>query len=311
MKAIVYNKKYTPYKLRIEEVPQPTPKENEILVKVKSVSLNAADYRSMKMGIIPKHKIFGSAVSGTVLSVGELVAHFQPGQDVIGDLTDVGFGGLAEYVTADQKSFALKPADISHEDAATLPVAATTALKALRYKGQIRKGQHVLIVGSSGGVGTAAVQLASYFGAHVTAVCSTKNIKQALSLGAEKALGYTENNFMQDGTQYDLILGINGNYSLLGYRKKLKPQGTYVMVGGALSQVFKALIFGKLLSFGGKKIKTLAAKTDANDLAHVAQLVNEGHIKAVITKRYVLEQAPEAMYELSTGHTSGKVVVNL
>jgi len=311
MKAIIYNKKNTPFQLKQEEVPQPRPKGNEVLVKVFSVSLNAADYRSMKMGIIPKKKIFGSAISGIVVSVGEQVAHFQPGQEVIGDLSDTGFGGLAEFVAVHEKSFTLKPANISFEEAATLPVATTTALKALRDIGEISKGKSVLIVGSSGGVGTAAVQLTSYFGAHVTAVCSTNNTAQALSLGAEKVIDYTKKDFIKDSIRYDLVLGINGNYPLLGNKKILKPNGIYVMVGGALSQVFKALFFGWTLSFGGKKIKTLFAKSDAKDLAIVAQLLNEGKINAVISKRYSLEQAPEAMHELCNGRSSGKIVINL
>jgi len=191
MKAIVYDKKHTPYRLRLSKVEKPVPNDNEVLLEVVSTSLNAADYRSMKMGAIPKKKIFGSAVSGTIESVGKNIQYLKPGDEVIGDLSDFGFGGLAEFAAAPEKAFTHKPANTSFEDAVTLPVAATTALKALRDKGNIQAGKDVLIVGSSGGVGVYALQLAKYFGAKVTAVCSSKNIEQTTSLGADKVSEFT------------------------------------------------------------------------------------------------------------------------
>lgn len=311
MKAIVYDKKYLPYRLRLNEVEKPVPNDNQVLLKVVSVSLNAADYRSMKMGIIPKKKIFGSAVSGTIESVGKNIRNFKPGDEVIGDLTDFGFGGLAEFVVAPEKAFTHKLANTSFEDAATLPVAATTALKALRDKGNIQEGQNVLIVGSSGGVGISALQLAKYFGANVTAVCSTKNIEQTTSLGADKVIDYTKNDFTKGSTRYDLIVTINGNYPLLGYRRILNSKGVYVMVGGTLPQIFKSIFFGWLLSFGGKKMKTLSAKSSPEDLEYVAKLLDEGNIKAIIHKRYALDEAAEAMDYLSKGHSPGKVIINI
>jgi NADPH:quinone reductase-like Zn-dependent oxidoreductase len=192
----------------------------------------------------------------------------------------------------------------------TLPVAATTALKALR-KANILEGQDVLLVGSAGGVGTAALQLAKYFGARVTAVCSSKNMEQSTSLGADKVIDYTKNDFIKGSDRYDLILAINGNYPLLGYRRILKSKGIYVVVGGTLSQVFKSIFFGWLLSFGGKKMKTLFAKSDQKDLAYLVKLMDEGNFKAVIHKRYTLEQAAEAMDELSKGHCPSNVVINI
>lgn len=311
MKALVYDKKHSPYKLRLSVVEKPVPNDNEVLLKVVSVSLNAADYRSINMGIIPKNKIFGSAVSGTIESVGKNIQYLKPGDEVVGDLTDCGFGGLAEFAVAPEAAFAHKLAKTSFEDAATLPVAATTALKALRDKGNIQKGQHVLIVGSSGGVGLYALQLAKYFGAKVTAVCSTKNIEQTTLLGADNAIDYTRNDFTKGPIRYDLILAINGNYPLLGYRRILNSKGTYVMVGGTLAQVFKSLFFGWLLSFGGKKMKTLSAKADPEDLKFVEKLLNEGTIKAIIHKRYTLDKAAEAMDYLSKGHSPGKVIINI
>jgi len=311
MKAIVYDKKHSPYRLRLNEVKKPVPNDNEVLLKVVSVSLNAADYRSLKMGMIPKKKIFGSAVSGTIESIGKNIQHLKPGDAVVGDLTDSGFGGLAEFAVAPERAFTYKPANTSFEDSATLPVAATTALKALRDKGNIREGQNVLIVGSTGGVGIYALQLAKYFGAKVTAVCSTNNIEQTTSLGADEVIDYTKNDFTKGSVRYDLIVAVNGNYPLLAYRRILNSNGIYVMVGGKLAQIFKSIFFGWFLSFGGKKMKTLSAKPGPEDLEFVAKLLDEGNIKAIIHKRYTLDKAVEAMDYLSKGHSPGKVIINI
>lgn len=311
MKAIVFDKKQSPHKQRLENLKDPIPSDNEVLVKVVSVSINAADYRSIKMGMSPKKKMFGSAVSGVVELVGKNIQHFKPGDEVIGDLTDSGFGGLAEFVAAPEKAWAIKPANISFEDAAALPVAATTALQALRDKGNIQKGYNVLIVGSAGGVGTFAVQLAKYYGAIVTAVCSTKNIEQTLLLGAYKVIDYTKEDFTKFNNRYDLVLAINGNYPLFGYRRIMKSKGIYVMVGGALVQIIKSMLFGWFLSLGGKKMKVLPAKSDPEDLEFVAKLMDEGKIKAIIEKRYSFDNGVEAMTYLIKGHARGKLVVNL
>ncbi len=176
MKAVVYSKKSHPDRLVFCDVDKPVPNDNEVLIKVHSVSLNAADYRSMKMGLIPERKIFGADIAGTIESAGKNVTLFKPGDDVIGDLASFGFGGLAEYVTAPEKALVLKPKQVSFEEAATLPMAALTALQALRNKGGIREGHKVLIVGSAGGVGTYAVQLAKHFGADGIGVCSSVNV---------------------------------------------------------------------------------------------------------------------------------------
>jgi NADPH:quinone reductase-like Zn-dependent oxidoreductase len=188
MKAIVYNKKSYPDKLVYCDVDKPVPNDNEVLIKMHSVSLNAADYRSMKMGLIPKRKIFGADIAGRIESVGKNISLFKPGDEVMGDLASYGFGGLAEYVTAPERVLITKPDQVSFEEAATLPMAAMTALQALRDKGNIQKGHKVLIVGSAGGVGTFAVQLAKYFETEVTAICSSKNVQQTLSLGANKVI---------------------------------------------------------------------------------------------------------------------------
>ena len=311
MKAVVYSKKSNPDRLVFCDVDKPVPNDNEVMIKVHSVSLNAADYRSMKMGLIPERKIFGADIAGTIESAGKNVTSFKPGDEVMGDLASYGFGGLAEYVTAPEKALVLKPKQVSFEEAATLPMAALTALQALRNKGGIRAGHKVLIVGSAGGVGTYAVQLAKHFGAEVTGVCSSGNVKQTLSLGADHVIDYTKEHFTGNGMKYNIILGINGSYPLSAYRKALAENGTYVMVGGSLSQIFKSLVFGRLLSFGSRKMTSLAAKANQNDLELLAQLLEKGIIKPVIDRRITLDRAAEAMSYLKQGHSRGKVVVNI
>lgn len=221
MKAVVYNKKGLPDKLIYGDIEKPSPNDNEVLIKIYATSINAADYRSMRMGIIPKKKIFGADISGKVESVGKNIQKFKPDNEIVGQLSDCGFGGFAEYVVAPEKALVSKPANISFEEAAALPLAATTSLRALRNKGNIQKGQNVLIVGSSGGVGTFALQLAKYFGAVVTAVCSTKNMKQTSALGADYTIDYTQEDFTKSNRRYDLILAINGNYPLFAYKRIL------------------------------------------------------------------------------------------
>ena len=311
MKAVVYNRKSFPDKLVFCDIDKPVPNDNEVLIKVHAVSLNAADYRSMKMGLIPNRKIFGADIAGRIESVGKNISLFKPGDEVMGDLASYGFGGLAEYVTAPESAVIIKPNQISFEDGATLPMAAVTALQALRNGANIQKGQKVLIVGSSGGVGTFAIQLSKYFEAEVTGVCSSKNVQQTLSLGADYVIDYTKENFMKRGKHYNIILGINGNYPLLAYKKILTSNGTYVMVGGSLSQIFKSLLFGWMLSFGSKKMKSLAAKANKTDLELLATLLEKGKIKPVIDRRYSLDKAADAMNYLKQGHSTGKVVINI
>ena len=310
MKAILYDKKH-PDKLILRNIDTPTIKDDEVLIKVVTSSINAADYRSMKMGMIPKSKIFGSAVAGFIETVGNKVSKFKPGDEVIGDITGEGFGGLAEYVAAPEKVLTLKPANISFEDAASLPIAAITALQGLRDKGNIQKGQKVLIVGSGGGVGTFAVQLAKYYEAEVTAVCRTKNVEQSKQLGADNVIDYTKENFTKSNKKYDLILAINGNYSLLACKKRLNNNGKYVMIGGSMKQIFTALLLGKILSLGNKKILALSAKPIPEDLGFTAQLIEEGKLKSVIEKTYSLEETADAMKYLLQGHAKGKVIINI
>ena len=311
MKAIVYNKKAHPDKLVYCDVEKPVPNDNEVLVRIIVVSVNAADYRSMNMGLIPKKKIFGADIAGIVESAGKNIRQFKPGDEVIGEIADHGFGGFAEYALAPEKLLVHKPSKISFEDAAALPMAALTALQALRDKGNIQKGHQVLVIGSGGGVGTFAVQMAKYFGAKVTAVCSTKNVEQTKNLGADEVIDYKKENFIKRNKSYDLILAVNGNYPLLACKRILNPKGRYVMVGGALSQIFKAIIFGWVMSLGSKKMRFLAAKPKQKDLEFIVILASDGKIKPVIDKYYLLEKTAEEVRYLSEGHAGGKVVINV
>jgi 2-desacetyl-2-hydroxyethyl bacteriochlorophyllide A dehydrogenase len=311
MKAVVFKKKGSPEKLVYCDVDKPVPTDNEVLIKIHVASVNAADYRSMKMGIIPKKKIFGADISGCVESVGKNIRQFKPGDDVIGDLSDCGFGGFAEYAVAPEKALTLKPAKILFEEAAALPLAAITALQALSNKGNIQKGQKVLIAGSGGGVGTFAVQLAKYFGAEVTAVCSTKNVEIMYSLGADYVIDYTKEDFTKSNRYYDLILAVNGNSPLSDYKHILNPNGIYVMVGGTLLQIFKSILFGWMMSFGPKKMRSLAAKSNQKDLEFIVKLAENGKIKPVIDRRYSLYKVADALRYLGEGHAQGKVVINV
>jgi len=311
MKAIVYTKQKSPDVLQLIDVEKPSPNDNEVLVKIIAVSANAADYRSMKMGMIPKKKIFGADIAGRVEAVGKNIRQFKPGDEVIGDLSGCGFGGFAQYAVAPEKVMIFKPAKISFEEAAALPMAALTALQALRNKGNIQNGSKVLIVGSGGGVGTFAVQIAKYFDAEVTAVCGTKNVAQTVSLGADRVIDYTKENFTKSSRRYDIIIAVNGNNPLSSYKRILNPGGIYVMVGGALSQIFKSLLFGWLMSFGSKKMCSLAAKSNQKDLEFVVKLAAEGSIKPVIDRRYSLDETANAMNYLSEGHARGKVVIHV
>lgn len=311
MRAVVYDKSVIPDKLSFREVNKPVPNDDEVLVKIHSVAVNAADYRSLKMGMIPKTKIFGADIAGRVENVGKNITHFKVGDEVIGDLASYGFGGFAEYAIAPQKALVLKPANLSFDIAAALPMSTVTALQALRNKGNIQSGQSVLVHGGGGGVGTYAIQLAKYFGAEVTVVCGSKNVDQSKSLGADFVIDYSKEDFLNIDRKYDLILAVNGNRRLRDYKHTLKPGGKYVMIGGSMPQIIKSLLFGWLMSFGSRKITFLAAKPDQKDLAFLTALAAEGKIKPVIDSSYSLDKVTDAMRYISEGHASGKVVIEV
>jgi NADPH:quinone reductase-like Zn-dependent oxidoreductase len=231
---------------------------------------------------------------------------------VFGDLSACGNGGFAEYVSVPESALVLKPANLLFEAAAAVPMAAVTALQGLRDHGKIQPGQQVLINGASGGVGTYAVQLAKAFGAEVTAVCSTRNLDQARALGADHIIDYTQEDFTQNGRQYDLILAVNGYHPLSAYQRALTPKGTYVMAGGSMAQIFQAMLLGPRMSrSGGQKLGGVSAKPNQQDLAFMKELLEAGQVVPVIDRRYPLRETAEALRYLGQGHAPGKVVITV
>ena len=310
MKAVVYKKNVLPERLVYCDVDKPIPNDNEVLVKVIAASANAADYRSIKMGIIKDNRIIGSDIAGIVEAVGKDVKLYKYGDEVIGDLSGNGSGGFAEYAVALEKLLVHKPQEISFEDAAALPMAAVTALQALR-KGKVHEGHVVLIIGSSGGVGTFAIQLAKYFGASITAVCGPRHLEQTSSLGADRVIDYTKEDFTRSEVSYDIVVAVNGNYSLLACRRILNPNGSLITVGGALAQIVKSVLLGWAMSIGSRKIRLLAAQPNQKDLEFIVNLARDGKIRSIIDARFPLEKTADAMRYLSAGHAGGKVLINV
>ena len=318
MKAIVYTKYGSPDVLQLEDVEKPTPKDDEVLIKIHAASVNAYDWhfltadifliRLMGGGVLkPKNTLLGSDIAGRVEAVGINVKQFRPDDEVFGS---IGKGGFAEYACAAESRLALKPPNLSFEEAAAVPMAAITALLGLRDEGHIQAGQKVLINGASGGVGTFAVQIAKSFGAEVTAVCSTRNLDQARSIGADYIIDYTKENFTKNEQQYDLVFAANGYHTLSAYKRALTPQGIYIMAGGSMAQIFQSMFLGSLMSEkGGKKMGGVSAKIEQKDLVILEELVEAGKVTPVIDRRYPLSEAAEALRYLGEGHARGKVVI--
>lgn len=322
MKAIVNTKYGTPDVLEFKEVEKPAPKNDEVLIRVHAASLNYYDWHMLKADPFfirmisgffkPKNSILGADIAGRVEAVGRNVKQFQPGDEVFGDLSGSGCGGFAEYVCAAENGLVLKPASVSFEEAAAVPMAALTALQALRDVGQIQSGQNVLINGASGGVGTFAVQIAKAFGAKVTAVCSTRNLEMARSIGADQVIDYTQEDFTKNGQQYDLILAANGNRSIYDYKRALSPRGIYVATGGSMTQIFQSIVLGPRISkSGGQKLGSMTAKTSPKDLLFLNELLEGGKVKPVIDRRYPLSETAEALRYLGEGHAKGKIIITI
>jgi NADPH:quinone reductase-like Zn-dependent oxidoreductase len=252
-------------------------------------------------------------VAGRVEAVGRNVKQFQPGDEVFGDISWCGKGAFAEYVSVPENVLALKPTNISFEEAAAVPVAAVVALQGLLDKGQIQSGQKVLINGASGGVGTFAVQIAKQHGAEVTAVCSTGKMDMVRSIGADHVIDYTQEDFTQNGQRYDLIIGVNGYHSLSDYKRALHPEGTYVCTGGTMAQLFQSLLLGPLMSKkGGKQLRGLGSvQQSQKDLVVVKELLEAGKVVPVIDRRYTLSEVPEAFRYFGEGHAKGKVIITV
>jgi len=320
VKAIIYTKYGPPDVLQLKEVEKPVPKDNGVLIKVHAASVNPLDWhfmrgqpflvRLMVGGLLkPKKKILGADIAGRVEAVGRNVKQFQPGDEVFGGN---GVGGFAEFVCVTENSLALKPANISFEEAAAVPVAALTALQGLRDKGQIQPEQKVLINGAGGGVGTFAVQIAKLFGAQVTGVCSTRKLDMVRSIGADQVIDYTREDFTRNGQRYDLILDAAAYRSISDYKRALSPNGIYVLVGGSMALMFRVMFVGPWLSMtGSKKMRTVMAKINKKELALMKELLEAGKVIPVIDRRYSLSEVPEAIEYLEEGHAQGKVVITV
>ena len=324
MKAIICTKYGSPDVLQLQEVAKPDPKDDEVLIKIHAASINSRDWRMMRANpffirlvpggfLQPKNKILGGDVAGRVEAVGRYVKQFKPGDEVFGYLPSAtGRGTFAEYVCANENAIALKPANLTFEQAAAVPLAAMTALQGLRDNGNIQPGQKVLINGASGGVGTFAVQIAKAFGAEVTAVCSTRNLEMVRSLGADHVIDYTKEDFTQNGQQYDLILAVNGYHPISDYLIALKPEGTYVVAGGSMLQLIQAAGNKKRNSnTRGQKTYVASLVQSQNDLNFIKELHESGKIMPVIDKCYPLSKTPEAFWYFEKEHPRGKVVISV
>jgi NADPH:quinone reductase-like Zn-dependent oxidoreductase len=319
MKAIVRTRYGSPDELQFAEMPTHSPAANEVLIKLCAASVNPLDLfvlqgapwnRIPGLRAKPKHKIIGCDIAGRVEAVGRNVKQFQTGDEVFG-ITGFEGKGFAEYVCAPEEKLALKPANLSFEDAAAVPIAAITALQGLRDMGRIQPGHRVLIEGASGGVGTFAVQIAKALGAEITAVCSTRNVDISRSIGANHVIDYNKVDFARLGERYDLILAANGHHSIFDYRRLLGQDGTYVAVG-SLRPILQALLLGRLLSMIGRKKMTLfIAKINQKDLLFLKNLLETGKVAPVIDRRYPLSDAAEALRYLAEGHAQGKVVLTV
>lgn len=316
MKAIVQNDYGSTNVLKLKEVDKPEVKENDVLVSVHAAAINAGDVFSMRgspwvarftVGFPkPKDYILGWDVAGHVEAVGQKVKRFKPGDEVFASCSST----FAEYVSADEDKFAMKPANLTFEQAAAVPTAAITALQGLRDAGKVQPGQKVLINGASGGVGTFAVQIAKAFGAEVTGVCSTKNLDMVRSIGADHVIDYTQEDFTQSGRRYDLILDNVANRSFSDLRRALTPQGMIIPNSGhgGMGYVFKAFLLSPFMRQQGSMY---LASPNNKDLVVLKELIEARKVTPVIDRTYPLSETPEAIGYLGEGHARGKVVITV
>jgi len=322
MKAIICNEFGLPDVFRLEEIQIPAPGDKDVLVQVHAASVTYSTLmlvrgkpfigRLMGMGLFkPKHKIPGADIAGRVKAIGRNVNRFQPGDEVFGDLSNCGRGGFAEYVCAPDNALALKPINMTFAEASAVPEAALVALQALRDHGHIQKDQKVLIYGASGGIGTFAVQIAKYYGAEVTGVCSTANIELVRSLGADYVIDYHKEDFTKKEGLYDLIVATAGYRSIFDYKRALSTNGRYISTGGSMKQIFQAMLIGPFLSItSGKKLKSMLVKPN-KDLDFIKSIIEDGKLRTVIDRSYPLSEAAEAFRYYSQGHTRGKLVIRV
>ena len=322
MKAAVYTRYGSPDVVQIKDVEKPIPKDNEVLIEVRAASVNPLDWHFMRgtpyfvriLAGLRKPKItrLGVDVAGQVEAVGRNVTQFKPGDAVFGSCR----GAFAEYVCTSESTLVMKPDNVTFEQAASAPVAAFTVLQGLRDKGQIQPGQKVLINGAAGGVGTFAVQIAKSFGADVTGVCSTRNVDMVRSIGADRVIDYTREDFTKSRQRYDLIFDSVGNHSLLACRRVLNPKGIYIAVGGPsgrwmIGPLARGITAPVLSRFVSQKLAMVLAKPSKEDLTIMHELMKTGKVTSVIDKRYRLSEVPEAIRYLEEGHARGKVVITL
>ncbi|MCI0686195.1 MAG: NAD(P)-dependent alcohol dehydrogenase, partial [Sporichthyaceae bacterium] len=304
MKAVVYTRYGTPDALRLTDVEKPAPKDNEVLVKVRAVSLNGSDWEGLRgkplyarLGGLfrPRHHILGSDIAGRVEAVGSQATRFQPGDDVFADILSY-MGGLAEYVCVPEKALELMPVGMPYEKAAALPQAGAIALQGVRDKGRVQAGQRVLINGAGGGSGMYAVQLAKLHGAEVTGVDNTEKLEFMRSMGADHVIDYTRDDFTTNGRTYDLVLDLAAYRSVFDYKRSLTPGGRYLYVGGSAATLFQVLLIGPLTGrAAGKKIRLLPVRLGARHLAPLVELCQTGKITTVIDRRFPLSEVPEAL----------------
>lgn len=322
MKVIVCHHYGSPDLLKCEEFEKPAPGDNEVLIKVRAASVNPLDWH-LKRGTPyisrlmtglrkPKDPRLGVDVAGQVEAVGKDITQFKPGDEVFGSCR----GAFAEYVCTSESALVIKPDNITFEQAASVPVAALTSLQGLRDKGQVQPGQKILINGAAGGVGTFAVQIAKSLGADVTGVCSTKNVEMVRSIGADRVIDYTQENFTKGTQRYDLIFDLVANHSLSAIRRVLNPKGIYLGAGvlgiRSLIGVLIRLITVPVLSwFVSQKLIMVMAKRSKEDLTVMRELMETGKVIPVIDKRYRLSEVPEAIRLMETHHAQGKIVVTL
>ncbi len=320
MKAIVYTEYGPPDVLQLKEVEKPTPKDDEVLIKVHAVSVNGSDWEGLRgkplyarIGGLrkPSEGILGSDIAGRVEMVGRSIRQFQPGDEVFGETLRYR-GGFAEYVCAPERGLARKPASMTFEEAAAIPQGAVIALQGIRDKGQVQPGQNVLINGAGGSAGTFAVQLAKLYGAEVTGVDNTGKLDFMRSLGADHVIDYTREDFTKNGKRYDLILDVIAHRSVFAYQRALRPNGSCFMVGGSVATMFQILLLGPWIRrTAGKNIRILAVQPNRKDLVFITELCEAGKVVPVIDRRYLLSEVPEALRYLGEGHAKGKVVITV
>ena len=320
MKAIVYTKYGPPEVLQLKEVARPTPKNNEVLIKVQAVSVNRSDWEGLRGkplyarlgGLLrPRNQILGSDIAGRVELAGRNVRRFQPGDEVFGDILP-RLGGFAEYVCARESALALKPASMTFEEAAAIPQAAVIALQGIRDKGQVQPGQKVMINGAGGGAGTFAIQLAKLYGAEVTGVDNTGKLDFMRSLGADYVIDHTREDFTKNGKQYDLIFDIVAHRSVFAYKRALRTNGSYYLAGGSVATMLQILLVGPWIRrTTGKKIRILAVRPNTEDVDFMKDLIEAGKVTPVIDKTYPLSEVPEAIGYIGEGQAQGKVVITV